>query len=183
MRRLILLLAGLAAALGSADIDAARATSKPSSPGSGSPACLRGHWVASRAETSRVAHALVPIPGMQVNSKLYMQFRDGFFQYGTPSITITMGMGGQSMTARARFYTLQRYTARRGVFTTSAGESHIEYGPMSATKDGRTYTVAGPPPKTSSIPGGSTPFRCRGNSLQVKLPRFASMGWITLQRG
>ena len=31
------------------------------------------------------------------DSKLYMQFRDGFFQYGTPSITITMGLGGQSM--------------------------------------------------------------------------------------
>ena len=151
--------------------------------GSGSPACLRGHWVASEAETQRVLRALVPIEGLQVVSKLYMQFRDGIFQYGTTSMKLKLGIGNQSLTARARFYTLAEYTARTGLLTLSPGESHIEYGPMTGTKDGRSYTVPGPAPRTTGTPAGSVPFQCHASTLKVRLPRFASLNWITLHRG
>ena len=111
-----------------------------------------------------------------------MIFRDGMFQYGTTSLVLKMDLGGSTLTARARFFTLQPYTARTGAFTTRGEESTIEYGPMSGTKDGRTYTVPGPPTRTTRAPGGTTPFQCRGNALKVRLPRFASLDWITLQR-
>jgi len=149
---------------------------------SNSPACLRGEWRASQAETKRVLRALVPVDGIEPRGKLYMIFRDGAFQYGSTSLVLKIDMGDTVATAQARFFTLQRYTARTGSFTTTRGTSTIEYGKMTATTRGKTVTVNGPPPKTTRIPGGATPFQCRGGTLKVKLPRFASLSWITLQR-
>ncbi len=58
--------------------------------GFGNASCLRGEWRAGRAETARVVRSMVPVPGMQVNSTLYMIFRDNAFQYGTTSMIVTM---------------------------------------------------------------------------------------------
>lgn len=154
-----------------------------STPGSGSSSCLRGNWVASQAETNRVMRALVPGGIFTAYGRLYMVFRGGAFQYGSTGLVLESNLGDTTLTARARFFTLAPYTARTGLVTTRAGESTIEYGPMSGTKDGRTYTVPGPPRRTTRIPGGSTPFRCAGASLKVRLPRFAGLNWITLRRG
>lgn len=183
MRRATVYALGLAALLCGTQVASSLAAPQAAGPGFGSPRCLRGHWVANQAETERVVHAMVPVEGMTVRSKLYMQFVDGMFQYGTTRMRLRLDFGSQSATAEARFYSFAPYTARPGVFTTSNGESHIEYGKMTATKDGKTYTTNGPEPKTRPIPGGSTPFQCRGNTLKVKLPRFASLSWITLHRG
>lgn len=124
----------------------------------------------------------MPVDGIEPRGKLYMIFRNGAFQYGSTSLVLKVDVGDTVATAQARFFTLQRYTARTGSFTTTRGTSTIEYGKMTATSKGKTYTVNGPPPKTTRIPGGTTPFQCRGNTLKVKLPRFASLSWITLQR-
>lgn len=158
------------------------ALAAPSPAGFGSAGCIRGHWVANQAETRRVMRALAPVPGLESRGRLYMIFRDGLFQYGSTALVLTQSIGDATLTARARFFSLQPYTARSGVLTTRRGESTIEYGPMSGTKGGRTYTVPGPPARTSSIPGGRTPFQCRGSTLKVRLPRFASLDWITLHR-
>lgn len=153
-----------------------------SSPGFGPASCLRGNWVAGQDETRRVMRALVPGGPFQVNGKLYMLFRDGAFQYGSTGLVLESTFGDVTLTARGRFFTLAAYTARPGVLTLRAGESTIEYGPMTGTKAGRSYTVPGPAPRTTRVPGGSTPFRCRGSTLKVRLPRFASLDWITLRR-
>lgn len=158
------------------------AGASPTPAGFGSPACLRGEWGATEAETKRVIRALARVPGLEPRGKLYMTFRDGVFQYGSTSLVFKMNIGDAVATARARFFTLQRYTARPGAFTTQGGESTIEYGEMTATKDGVTYSVPGPPTRTTRAPGGTTPFQCRGGVLKVKLPRFASLSWITLHR-
>jgi hypothetical protein len=178
MRSLLALLV-LVAAVAATSLTALAA---PSPAGSGTPGCLRGDWVASDAETKRVIRALAPVEGLEPRGKLYMIFRDGTFQYGSTSLVFKLQIGDAVATARARFFTLQRYTARAGSFTTRRGQSTIEYGEMTATKDGRTYTVAGPPTRTTSVPGGTTPFQCRGATLKVRLPRFASLDWITLHR-
>ena len=158
------------------------ATDAASSPGFGSASCLRGHWVADQAETSRVLRALVPVGGFEAQGKLYMLFRDGAFQYGSTQLVLRNTIGDAQMTARARFFSLAAYTARPGLLTLRPGSSTIEYGSMSASKGGRTYSVPGPAPKTTRTPGGSVPFQCRGSTLRVKLPRFASLSWITMQR-
>jgi hypothetical protein len=174
------------AALGLLAVVASLAVSAPASgasPGSGSPSCLRGSWVASTAETRRVMRALVPGGLFTSYGRLYMTFRSGAFQYGSTGLVLQSNVGDARMTARARFFTLAPYTARPGVLTLRAGQTSIEYGPMSASSGGRTFTVAGPPNRTSSTPGGSTPFQCRGSTLKLRLPRFATLDWITLRRG
>jgi hypothetical protein len=153
------------------------------SPGFGSPSCLRGNWVASQGETRRVLRVLTGSGLFTAYGRLYMVFRSGAFQYGSTGLVLETQIGDATMTARARFFSLAPYTARPGLLTLRAGESTIEYGPMSGTKDGRTYTVAGPPTRTTGNPGGSTPYQCRGNTLKVRLPRAASLSWITLSRG
>jgi hypothetical protein len=112
---------------------AAVAAPAPSPSGFGSANCIRGHWVASQAETKRVLRALAPVPGLEPQGKLYMQFRDGMFQYGSTRLVLTVPVGDAVATASARFFSLARYTAR--------------------------------------------------NTLRVRLPRVASLNWITLQRG
>jgi hypothetical protein len=180
MRNAIILTA-VSAVLSIVLASAAAARTTPT--GFGSPACLRGHWVAGQGETARVMRALAPVPGMTVNSRLYMQFRGGLFQYGTTSMILRTEIGDAVLTAKARFFTLAPYTARRGLLTLSGGETTIEYDEFTGTKNGRTYSVPGPPTTTSRSPAGSTPFQCRGTVLKVRLPRFASLNWITLQRG
>jgi hypothetical protein len=177
-RRLLVLVTATSALLGGG----AESASTASGPGSGSPACLQGHWVASQAETRRVMHALVPVDGLEPRGRLYMHFRDGAFQYGSTHLVLQNTVGPMRMTARARFFSLAPYTARRGLMTLGRGETTIEYGPMSATKGGRTYTVPGPGARTRRIPGGSVPFQCRGSMLKVRMPRFAALDWITLHR-
>jgi hypothetical protein len=127
--------------------------------------------------------ALVPNGLFTSYGRLYMVFRAGAFQYGSTGLVLESNLGEAVLTARARFFTLAPYTARRGLMTLSRGESTIEYGPMSGSKGGRTYTVPGPPSRTTRVPGGSTPFRCVGSTLKVRLPRFAALDWITLHRG
>jgi hypothetical protein len=159
------------------------AATAASSPGSGSPSCLRGNWVATQGETRRVMRALVPGGLFTSYGRLYMTFRSGAFQYGSTGLVLETNLGDATMTARARFFTVAPYTARPGLLTIRAGESTVEYGPMSGTKDGRTYTVPGPPTRTTATPGGSTLFQCSGATLRVRLPRAAALSWITLRRG
>ena len=82
-----------------------------------------------------------------------MTFRGGAFQYGSTGLVLETNIGDATMTARARFFSLAPYTARPGLLTLRAGESTIEYGPMSGTKDGQTYTVPGPADADDAEPG------------------------------
>ena len=153
------------------------------SPGFGSPSCLRGNWVATQGETRRVLTALTGTGLFTAYGRLYMTFRGGAFQYGSTGLVLESEIGDATLTARARFFSLAPYAARPGLLTLRAGRTTIEYGPMSGTKNGQTYTVPGPPTRTTPNPGGSTPYQCRGNTLKVRLPRFAALSWITLSRG
>lgn len=128
--------------------------------------------------------SLVPVDGLESSGSLYMVFQEGMFQYGSRNMKVTFNPGGDlELISRSRFFTLARYTARPGVLTLSAGEATIEHGAMTGVKDGKSFTVPGPAPRTTRTPGGSTPFQCRGRTLKMKLPRFASLEWITLRRG
>lgn len=180
MRRLAAVVLAAAAVAATA---LATATASTPPRGFGSAACLRGSWVASQAETNRVLRALIPTGGFEARGRLYMIFRGGAFQYGSRSIELRNTIGDVQMIGRARFFTLSPYTARPGLVTFARGSSTIEYGKMTATSAKGTYSVDGPPPKTTPVPGGSAPFQCRGATLRMKLPRFASLQWITLRRG
>ena len=151
--------------------------------GSGSASCLRGSWVATQGETNRVLRALIPVDGFAARGRLYMLFQDGAFQYGSRLLEVRNTIGDVQLIGRASFFTLARYSARQGQVTFAGGTSTIEYGKMTATGAKGTYSVPGPPAKTRPVPGGTAPFQCRGSTLRMKLPRFASLEWITLRRG
>ena len=180
--RLLLAASALAITTAFSALTAFATPSQTPGGGFGSPACLRGDWGASRAETSRVVRALIPVDAIQVKAKLYMQFHDGAFQYGTTGMTTTISGGDLTMTATGRFFSLHRYTATRGLLQLANGERTTSWGRFTASKGGKTYSVNGPPTKTQRAPGGAVPFQCRGNTLKVRLPRFASLNWITLTR-
>jgi hypothetical protein len=151
--------------------------------GFGTASCLRGEWRAGQAETDRVMRVLAPVPGVDVRSSLYMTFRGNAFQYGTTSIVFTADLGDATLTAKGRFFTLAPFgVPRPGVLRLGRGSAHVEFGEFTGTKDGRTYSVPGPEPRTTRTPAGSVPFQCRRGTLRVKLPRFLSLGWITLHR-
>lgn len=184
MRSVRLLLATTVTAATAAVLALAALATPAQTPGGGfgSPSCLRGDWVAGRAETNRVVRALIPLDAIQVKGKLYMQFRDGRFQYGTTNMVTTISGGDLTMTATGRFFSLHNYTATPGVLRLASGERTTEWGKFTATKEGKTYSVNGPPTKTQRAAGGIASFQCRRNTLRVRLPRFASLDWITLQR-
>lgn len=180
--RAIVILASVVVVSAATALTASATPSQAPSGGFGAPRCLVGDWVANRAETSRVSRALVPIDGLEVKGKLYMQFRDGRFQYGTTGMVISIDGGDLRLTATGRFFSLHPYTAVTGALKLGRGERTTIWGRFTGTKEGKTYSVNGPPQKTQSAPGGAVPFQCRGNTLRVRLPRFASLNWITLQR-
>jgi hypothetical protein len=175
-------LASTLAAVASLVAVAVPASTAAVSPGSGSAACLRGNWVAGLPETRRVMRALVPVGGYEVTGKLYMVFRDGAFQYGSTGLVIKNTIGDAQLKAIGRFFTLAPYSARTGLLTLRGGEATTEWSKFTATKDGKTFSVPGPAPSTRRVPGGDVPFRCSRASLQVRLPAFASLDWITLRR-
>jgi hypothetical protein len=176
-------LAAVAVVLAVALAGASSANASTPPRGFGSATCLRGQWVASQAETNRVLRALIPVGGFEARGRLYMIFQDGNFQYGSRSLEVRNTVGDVQMIGRARFFTLSSYTARTGQVTFGRGTSHMEYGKMTATSSKGTFTVDGPPPKTRRVPGGTAPFQCRGATLKMKLPRFATLEWVTLRRG
>jgi hypothetical protein len=180
--RVMMVVIGLAAVLAATSVGAAAAPSPSPGGGFGSPACLRGDWVAGRAETSRVTRALVPVDGFDIKGKLYMQFRDGRYQYGTTGLVINNTIGDVRLTATGRFFSLHRYAATPGVLQLANGERTTTWGRFTAIKDGKTFSVPGPAPKTQRAAGGLVPFQCRGGTLRVRLPQFASLNWITLRR-
>ena len=96
--------------------------------GSGTPACLRGNRVASQGETNRVMRALIPNVPAEVRGPLSMIFRDGALQYGSRQVVYTANFGNVTLIARGPFFALAPYTARRGTFSTSAGELTTEWG-------------------------------------------------------
>lgn len=181
MRAMVVLASVLVVAAATA-LAAGASPSQAPSGGFGSPRCLLGEWVANQAETRRVTRALIPVEGFDVKGRLYMIFRDGRYQYGTTNIVIYNTIGDLRMTATGRFFSLHPYTAVTGALKLGRGERTTSWGKFTATKDGKTYTVDGPPQKTVKAPGGAVPFQCRGNTLKVRLPRFATLDWITLRR-
>ncbi len=126
-----------------------------------SPACLRGHWVATKAESQRVLRVLVPGP-YTFTGKLYMDFRDGTMQYGTTRFVISVP---GAPPGSGSFFMAYTYTATRGRVTLSRGTG--------------TVTVKGIATNVTS-PGSVTPFQCNATRLRWKGP--PQVGWLTLGR-
>ena len=179
--RLLLVLAALAAV--AAALHVAMPASAASSPGYGAPSCLRGNWVATQGETRRVLGSLVGSGLFTSYGRLYMTFRGGAFQYGSTGLVLESSIGDvdddragavlQSGAVRRAAgpprSPLRRVDDRVRADERDEGWAHL-YGP-------------GPPDQDDAEPGRLDALPVPGNTLKVRLPRIASLNWITLHRG
>lgn len=145
-----------AAALAGAVLAQGAAAAAPNSA-----ACLRGHWVASLAESQRVLKLMVPGP-YSFTGKLYMDFRVGTMAYGTPAFVIEAG----GTSAKGSFVTLHGYS--------SAGRGRINLRAGTATTE-----VLGQE-QTSRVPAAAAQFECNASRLRYRMP--GPVGWMTLNR-
>lgn len=79
----------------------ATAEAASSSRAANAPACLRGHWVASTAESQRVLEIMVPGP-YTFTAELYTDVRGGTLAYGTPAFVIEAGGSARRATSSRR---------------------------------------------------------------------------------
>jgi hypothetical protein len=148
-----------AAALSAAAALAQGALASPAAaPNSAS--CLRGHWVASTAESQRVLKLMVPGP-YTFTAKLYMDFRVGTMAYGTPAFVIDAG----GVKAEGSFVTLHGYRATRGRIDLRAGTT---------TTDVMGHEMTG------RVPAAAAQFECNASRLRYRMP--GPVGWMTLNR-
>lgn len=173
MRRTHVLVTAGALTLALAPVAATATQAAPNSP-----SCLRGRWTATTGESRRVLKSMVPGP-YDFRAKLYMVFDRTTFQYGTPSFTFEVPTAAGPAIAKGGLVAIAGYRATRGTVTFAAGTSTVEFAAISLGE----FSVPPPPTRTQRIPGGATPFQCRGGTLKVRLPRLSSLGWITLRRG
>jgi hypothetical protein len=143
--------------------------------------CLRGRWVASQAEANRVLQALAPGP-FRIRGQLNASFLRGLFVYGSSAMVLETTTPGLDLKAHGSFLYQAAYTVRNGNIVTQQGTSALSFDEFTATKNGRTASVPGPPDSSRTIPGGPTPFQCTRTRLKIKLPSFASSGWVVYQR-
>lgn len=134
--------------------------------------CLRGQWRMGPAASTALLRNLVPIPGWLVtDGTITTSFRNGRMVYGSTLFILEGSVGdGQSLTAEASWINESSYRTRNGRIITGPVTSEIAYGEMTGTKDGRTYTVPGPPGRTQTLPGGATPYTCTRTTLKWPVP-------------
>jgi hypothetical protein len=84
------------------------------------------------------------------------------------------------MTGTADFSFEAGWHTEDGKLILDAGRSYLYILKFSATKDGRTITVAGPPPTRRRVSGDAGPYTCRGDTLRWKIPLNDT--WATFRR-
>jgi hypothetical protein len=133
--------------------------------------CLTGRWVMDPATSTRLLAQLVPIPGFLVtDGVITMTFRRGVQTYGSTLFVITGTIGDQTFVSESSWINEAPYRTRNGRIITGPGTSELSYGDQTGSGPDGTVTVAGPPGRTTSVPGGSTPYRCTRSTLTWPIP-------------
>jgi hypothetical protein len=100
--------------------------------------------------------------------------------YGSTHFVVKLTAGSLTMTGTAEFSFEAGWQTGDGKLILDAGRSYLYISKFSATKDGRTFTVAGPPPTRRRVSGDAGPYTCRGNTLRWKIPLNDT--WATFRR-
>ena len=133
--------------------------------------CLTGRWVMDSATSTRLLQQLVPVPGFLVTEGVIsMTFRRGIQTYGSTLFVLTGTVGDTTFVSESSWINESPYRTRNGRIVTGPGTSEVSYGDQTATSPSGTATVAGPPGRTTALPGGSTPYRCTRTTLTWPVP-------------
>jgi hypothetical protein len=134
--------------------------------------CVRGEWRMSNAASNAMLQSLIHTPNITIASGVLSAAfpRDGRMVYGTTHMVVKVEAGGLVMKGSATFNFEAGWQTANGKLILDAGRSELYIAKLSATKDGRTYTVDGPPPTRRRTDGGATPYTCSANTLRWKIP-------------
>ena len=133
--------------------------------------CLTGRWVMDSATSTRLLNTLVPIPGFAVTEGVIsMTFRRGIQTYGSTLFVITGTTGDTTFVSESSWINEAPYRTRNGRIITGAGTGELAFGDQTASGPSGTFTVPGPPGRTTAVPGGSTPYRCTRSTLTWPVP-------------
>ena len=133
--------------------------------------CLTGRWVMDAETSTALLRRLAQIPGSTVTEGVIsMTFRRGVQTYGSTLFVLTGSTGDGTFTSEASWINEAPYRTRNGRIITGPGTSELSFGEQTLSGPSGTFTVAGPPAKTTPIPGGATPYRCTRTTLTWPIP-------------
>jgi hypothetical protein len=143
---------------------------------SGGPAvkdrCVQGEWRMSNAASNRLLQRLIPTGNIRVSEGVLTAAfpRRGRAVYGSTHFVVTVDAGGLSLEGTATFNYEAPWETNAGKLVLGPGRSELVISKFTATKDGRTVTVPGPPPTIRRTAGGATPYTCSARALRWKVP-------------
>lgn len=146
--------------------------------------CLVGQWRTTNVEANRVLQRLAPNPNMKVSrGVLTAGFGSGELRYGSSFFSLALQAPPVTLRATATFVFEATYRVRGNMILLGPGSSEVTISKFKAVRDGKTVTVAGPEPQTTSTPAGAVPFTCSGNTLRIRPPVGATpASRVTFQR-
>jgi hypothetical protein len=96
--------------------------------------------------------------------------RRGPALYGSTHFVVQVSGGDMVLKGTATFHFEAGWATRAGKILLGAGRSELVISKFTATKDGRTFTVAGPPPTIRRTRPGAAPYTCNRTTLRWKVP-------------
>lgn len=144
--------------------------------------CVRGEWRMSTSASNALLQSLIPLANIRVTQGVMTAAfpRNGRMLYGSTHFVVKLTAGPLTMTGTADFSFEASWQTGNGKLILDAGRSYLYISKFSATKDGKTVTVAGPPPTVRRVSGDATPYTCRGDRLRWKIPLNDT--WVTFRR-
>ena len=153
------------------------------------PGCVRGSWVANTAEANRFIQRIFSSPAnLRVQrGALSATFADGKLTYGGYSIVLVGGGGGSDeMTIKNTVDLIAKapYRVAGNRLILGAGKYRRHYVSVVLSLGGHSLPSKRPADLVTTMPGGSVPLTCSGNTLRWKMPLpVGSAGtWLTFRR-
>jgi hypothetical protein len=161
-------LAAVALAAAVALVAAAPAGSEPAA----RDRCVQGQWTMSNAASNALLQSLVGSSNIRVAEGVITAAfpRRGRAAYGSTHFVVQVSAGPMVMKGTGTFHYEATWETRAGRIVLGAGRSEVVISKLSATKDGRTVTVDGPPPTIRRTPAGAAPYTCNRTTLRWKVP-------------
>lgn len=168
MTRVVLTVLGVAVAVGAL---AGGAASSPTEL-SARDRCVRGDWKMSNSASNAVLQSLIRTPSIRIaRGVITASFaRDGEMRYGSTDFVVRADAGSLVMTGTGTFIFEANWSTASGRLIVSPGRSEVFYSKFTATKDGKTFTAAGPGAIVKRTPRSPAPYTCRGDTLRWKIP-------------
>lgn len=134
--------------------------------------CVQGEWRMSHSASNALLQSLVSSGNVSVAEGVITAAfpRRGKAVYGSTHFVVQVDGGTMVLKGTATFHFEAGWETKEGKILLGPGLSELVISKFTATKDGRTVTVPGPPPTIRRTPRGAAPYTCNGRTLRWKVP-------------